>query len=116
VDPRHFEQALAAIVGNAVEAAGDHGKVTIGLDSAGSDSQWSLYVADSGPGIPPEIRDRLFEPTFSTKKGGHGLGLALARRVVELHGGQISVECPPPRGTVFRIVMPAEPNARMLDG
>jgi len=116
VDPRHFEQALAAIVGNAVEAAGDRGKVTIGLDSAGSDSQWSLYVADSGPGIPPEIRDKLFEPTFSTKKGGHGLGLALVRRVVGVHGGQISVECPPPRGTVFRIVMPAEPNARMLDG
>lgn len=116
VDARHFEQALAAIVGNAVEAAGDRGRVTIGIDQPGNEAQWSLTVADTGPGIPADVRARVFEPSFSTKKGGHGLGLALARRIVEMHGGQISVECPPPRGTIFRIVMPAEPNARMTDG
>jgi signal transduction histidine kinase len=116
LDARHFEQALAAVVGNAVEAVGDHGRVTIGVEHAPGEDQWSLFVADTGPGIPAEVRDKVFEPSFSTKKSGHGLGLALARRVVELHGGQISVECPPRRGTVFHISMPAEPSARLSHG
>jgi len=115
IDPRHFEQALAAIVGNALEVTPDHGKVVVAAQ-ADDDAHWSLSVADAGPGIPPEIREAIFEPGFSTKRTGHGLGLALARKVVELHGGQISVDCPLEGGSVFRVMMPAQPDARSVHG
>lgn len=117
VDDRHFEQALAAIVGNAIEAAGDHGRVTIEARNDDDPAQWSLLVSDTGPGIPQNVRGEIFEPTYSTKKSGHGLGLALARKIVELHGGQIIVECQAEGGgTVFRLQMPLEPNAGLTHG
>jgi signal transduction histidine kinase len=106
VDARHFEQALAAVVGNAVEAAGDKGRVKIRIEESPEPAQWCLTVADNGPGIPAEVGQKVFEPTFTTKKAGHGLGLALARRVAELHGGQLNYDCPPHRGTIFRFQMP----------
>ncbi|MCG8405270.1 MAG: HAMP domain-containing histidine kinase [Phycisphaerales bacterium] len=116
IDDRHFEQALAAIVGNAIEAAGDHGRVTIEAHAGDDASHWSLSVADTGPGIPPSVRSQIFEPAYSTKKSGHGLGLALARKIVELHGGRITVDCSPEGGTVFRCLIPLEPNAGLTHG
>jgi len=115
IDPRHFEQALAAIAGNAIEASGDRGRVVIGTEANGDNRQWLLYVADSGPGIPANVIDRIFEPSYTTKRNGHGLGLALARKVIELHGGQIMVECPPEGGTVIRISMPEDGSTRRTD-
>jgi signal transduction histidine kinase len=108
IDSRHFEQALAAIVGNAIEAAGDHGRVTIRATATGDASHWTLAVSDTGPGIAREVRERVFEPAYSTKRSGHGLGLSMAKRIVDLHGGELSVECPPGGGTVFRIFMPLD--------
>jgi signal transduction histidine kinase len=116
IDPRHFEQALAAVVGNALEVTPDHGKVVIMTEAEVDPAHWSLSVIDAGPGIPLEIRGKIFEPSFSTKRTGHGLGLALARKVIELHGGQINVECPPEGGSVFRVMMPAQPDARTVHG
>jgi len=116
LDAKHFEQALAAVLGNAIEAVGDGGRITIGTASNGDGGQWELFVADSGPGIAEEARDKVFEPSFTTKRDGHGLGLSLARKVVELHGGQLTVECPPQGGAVFRFVMPIEPGWRMTRG
>jgi len=63
-------------------------------------------VADTGVGIAPEARARLFEPYFSTKSSGTGLGLAIVRRVVEAHGGTIDVESAPGAGTTFTIRLP----------
>jgi two-component system sensor kinase FixL len=67
-----------------------------------------IEVADRGPGIPAEVRERLFEPFVTTKRAGTGLGLAIARRVVEAHGGRISAEPRDGGGAVFRIVLPVE--------
>jgi signal transduction histidine kinase len=66
-----------------------------------------LHLADEGPGIAIEARERLFEPFFTTKHRGTGLGLATARRVIEAHGGTIDLASPVTGGTVATIVLPA---------
>ena len=64
-----------------------------------------LEVEDSGPGIPPEVRERLFDPFFSTKKNGTGLGLAISARIIEKHFGVLGFESENGK-TIFRIALP----------
>jgi signal transduction histidine kinase len=66
-----------------------------------NENQAAIAVEDTGPGIAPENRSRIFEPYFSTKKSGIGLGLAIVKRIVEEHGGTISVSSEVGRGSVF---------------
>jgi len=66
-------------------------------------------VRDTGPGIPPDIRDRVFEPFFTTKSRGGGLGLAIAKRTAERHGGSLSLTCPAAGGTVASLILPPGP-------
>lgn len=108
VDARQFEQALTAVVGNAIEAVDRDGVVEITVGAGKRADRWELAVADSGPGVPEEIRTQVFEPTFSTKRHGHGLGLALARKVTELHGGELECGPRPGGGAIFRFIMPIE--------
>jgi two-component system nitrogen regulation sensor histidine kinase NtrY len=68
-----------------------------------------VEVADDGPGIPPDDKDKLFLPYFSTKKRGTGLGLAIVNRIISDHHGYIRVEDNRPRGTRFIIELPASP-------
>jgi signal transduction histidine kinase len=70
-----------------------------------------VTVRDRGPGIPPEHRAHIFEPFFSTKKGGTGLGLATVHRIVEEHHGQIEIEQPADGGTAFTVRLPLAPPA-----
>jgi len=70
------------------------------------DSVCRIDVADTGPGIPPDIRDRIFVPFFTTKSRGTGLGLPTARRLVDAHGGRIAFDCPRGGGTVVTIELP----------
>jgi signal transduction histidine kinase len=97
---------------NACEATGGMGTVRAGVRPAG-DGVVEVTVADAGPGIPEELRARIFEPFVTTKpKGrGTGIGLFLVRYIVNQHRGRISVECPPQGGTLFRIVLPLEAAA-----
>ena len=66
-----------------------------------------IAVADTGPGIPPEIAADLFKPFNTTKRSGMGVGLSVCRTIVEAHGGRIRAEPNPGGGTIFRIQLPA---------
>jgi len=68
-------------------------------------------VRDNGPGIPLDIRNQVFEPFFTTKARGGGLGLPIARRTAELHGGSLTLECPEGGGTVVTMKLPLRPVA-----
>ena len=72
----------------------------------GSDRLLVVRIGDTGPGIPPELLDRIFYPFFTTKPAGSGIGLASARKAVESHGGWLDVESEPGRGTTFIMKLP----------
>jgi signal transduction histidine kinase len=102
-----LEQVLINLITNAVHAVENGGKVVVraGPDEAGV----RLEVADSGPGVAEDHRERIFEPFFTTKADGKGtgLGLPIVRNIVEQHKGQISVERSELGGALFRVVIPA---------
>ena len=89
---------------NAAQAMGGRGRIAVVI--AQSDERCVLEIRDSGPGIPPELRERVFEPFFTTKARGGGLGLPIARRTAELHGGTLALTMPDTGGTIFTLTMP----------
>jgi two-component system nitrogen regulation sensor histidine kinase NtrY len=107
LDPEQMKRALVNLLDNAVEAMGGRGHVTIAARRDPATGTVRLEVADDGPGIRPEDRDRLFLPYFSTKKKGTGLGLAIVHRIVSDHRGRVRVEDNKPRGARFVIELPA---------
>jgi len=110
-DVAELELTLLNVVSNALDAMPGGGSLTIRV-SDGPDTV-RIEVADTGSGIPPEIRDRIFEPWFTTKPSGRGtgLGLSIARSVVTAHGGRVEVASEPGRGTTVTVVLPAIPAA-----
>jgi two-component system sensor histidine kinase HydH len=107
-DPDRLKQVLLNLARNALDAMPEGG--TLWLDAAATGRTVTLAVTDSGPGLSPEARARLFEPYFTTKARGLGLGLALARQIVEAHGGTIDAEPAEGGGTRFRVTLPREPG------
>jgi signal transduction histidine kinase/CheY-like chemotaxis protein len=92
------------LASNAVEALPPGGSVTLRLTDAGD--MLRLCVEDNGPGMSPELRARVFEPYFSTKDSGAGLGLALVRQAVQTLGGSLALDSEPNRGTCFCVELP----------
>jgi two-component system nitrogen regulation sensor histidine kinase NtrY len=107
LDQEQMKRVLVNLLDNAVEAMGGEGTVTISARRAPASGTIRIEVADDGPGIRPEDRDRLFLPYFSTKRRGTGLGLAIVHRIVTDHMGRIRVEDNQPRGARFVIDLPA---------
>jgi len=105
LDAEKFEQVLLNLVINALEAMPGGGSLTIGMTVAGDVFQVS--VKDSGTGIPVEIQRSLFQPYFSTKSKGSGMGLALSEKLVGQHGGHIRYRTGP-EGTAFQITIPID--------
>jgi signal transduction histidine kinase len=104
IDVQQIERVLVNIIKNAIEASPAKGTVVVsGVHVAGA---LEISVADDGPGISADARRNLFVPYFSTKPGGSGIGLALARQIVVAHGGTITAERSPSGGTLMRIVIP----------
>jgi len=108
----HYEplrRAFSNLYRNAAEAMSGQG--TIDVTVTGGGSGLVVAIADHGPGIPAELRQRVFEPYFTTKNDGTGLGLALVRVTLEAHRGSISVGDTPGGGATFAIVFPAPPQS-----
>jgi signal transduction histidine kinase len=97
---------LFNLVKNAAEAAGQGGTVAMRIDAT-PDGGASVAVSDSGPGVKPEDRPRLFEPFFSTKSSGTGLGLAVSQAIAEAHGGRIEADTGPLGGARFTLRLPS---------
>jgi len=93
---------------NAVQAMGEKGMLRVETQSAGS--QVKVLVRDTGPGIPTTVLPSIFEPFSSTKPGRTGLGLAIVRRIVEEHGGQITVDSQQGLGACFTLSLPLDPK------
>jgi len=112
-DAQQLKQVLINLVKNAAESVDHNGIVTLRCRKGMRDLQGELTeaaiieVEDNGPGIPPEIQSKIFDPFFSTKGDGTGLGLAIAARIIDKHGGNIEFDSQPGKGTIFRIVLPA---------
>jgi len=105
-DGDQLRQVVLNIVLNAADAMPEGGELRIASRLGESRDTIELSITDTGPGIPAEIRDRLFEPFFSTKKTGTGLGLSIAYGLVEQHRGTIRMDGGPGRGTTFLITLP----------
>jgi signal transduction histidine kinase len=107
IDAKVLGRALVNLVENALQSMPDGGTLEVLAEPADDRTIVAITVRDTGTGLSPEVRDRLFEPYFSTKSSGTGLGLAIVRRSVEAHGGRIEVESRQGSGTAFRMRIPA---------
>ena len=89
---------------NGAHAMKGKGRIRVAVDAI--DSTCQIAFIDSGPGIPTEIREKIFTPFFTTKSRGSGLGLPTAKRLIEAHDGQIAIDCPPAGGTTVVVRLP----------
>ncbi len=110
-DENQLRQAFLNLMRNATDAMAD-GKGTLRVETRVVDGSLEVTVADTGAGIEPAAIERIFEPFFSTKRGGTGLGLALTHQIVQEHGGEISVESDLGVGTTFTVRLPVNDTRR----
>lgn len=108
-DPDLLHRALSNLVLNAMDAMSEGGRLTLRTRAAGDHAR--IEVSDTGAGLTKEECERLFTPYYTTKQHGTGLGLAIVQSVVSDHGGSISVESEPGKGTTFRIDLPARKSS-----
>jgi signal transduction histidine kinase len=120
LDPARFEEALLCLLGNALDAMPKGGRLRVAatsgvaesldgrLSDAGPPGALELSVEDTGPGIPPAVLARVFEPFFSTKPGSSGLGLAVARKLLESGGARLHLDSAPGRGTRAIVCLPVD--------
>jgi signal transduction histidine kinase len=109
-DKVQLQQVVLNLLANAIDAmrgVEDRPRALRVAVGPGEADHVLIAVADSGPGIAAEDRERIFEPFFTTKTGGMGLGLAICRSIVEAHGGRLSVTPGTPHGAVFQVMLPA---------
>jgi signal transduction histidine kinase/putative methionine-R-sulfoxide reductase with GAF domain len=106
VDKEQIKQVILNLLMNAIQSMREGGELSIS-GRFSKDGYWvELTIQDSGVGIPLENVDKLFDPFFSTKEGGIGLGLSIAHRIIDQHHGKIEVESNPGRGTRFTLLLP----------
>lgn len=103
-DPEMLQIVFQNILMNAAQAMAGHGRVDVTISEDGTHCQ--IAFADQGPGMPPDVRDKAFDAFFTTKSRGTGLGLPIARRVIEAHGGTIRIDVPSAGGTTISIRLP----------
>jgi signal transduction histidine kinase len=108
MDREQIKQVALNLLLNAVQAMPEGGTLTLRGQNS-EDGQWiRISIQDSGMGIPSEDMNKLFDPFFSTKEGGVGLGLSIAHRIIDQHHGKIEVESNPGEGTLFALWLPID--------
>ena len=106
-DPSLIEQVLINLVVNAIEAVRESEEPMISMSAyLNAEKQTVIKISDNGPGIPPDLMERIFIPFFSTKKNGSGIGLSLCKQIMMLHKGRIQVQLNPDEGTSFVLTFP----------
>ncbi|EGY25321.1 his Kinase A domain protein [Desulfovibrio sp. A2] len=115
LDPDRFSQALLNVFLNALEAMPHGGELAVRL-AAVPGNRIAVSVRDTGSGIAPEHLATIFDPYFTTKSQGTGLGLAIVHKIVEAHGGEVSLRSASGQGTEVTFLLPAEPNAAGMPG
>jgi two-component system sensor histidine kinase HydH len=103
-DPDMLRPVLLNLLLNAYQAGGDH---PIEIDVCRQNGTCTVAVLDRGPGIPPDVRERIFEPFYTTKRGGTGLGLPVVKRLVEMQGGTVALRERTGGGTAAEVTLPA---------
>jgi PAS domain S-box-containing protein len=114
VDGELIRAAVLNLLINAAQALDGRGRIVV--RSLLSDAAAVIAVSDNGPGIPADIRTRVLEPFFTTKARGGGLGLAIAKRSAELHGGSLELACPQSGGTTVTLTLPLGPPSHAEAG
>jgi len=105
LDQRLIKQSVLNLMINAAQAIGEKGgEIILSARRDGDDAV--IDVIDTGPGIPPDVADKIFQAYFSTKRGGTGLGLAITKRIAEEHGGRLTVKSDVGKGTAFSLSLP----------
>jgi PAS domain S-box-containing protein len=112
-DEERLERAFIDVIANAVQAMPHGGRLGVKTCRSGDDIE--VVFSDSGVGVAPENLDKVFEPMFTTKLRGIGLGLTVVRRTVEQHGGQVSLKSALQRGTCITITLPLEPTPALSE-
>jgi len=118
-DPVQLQQVVLNLIMNAIEAmsASERGARMVHIETSISQADSVVItVADSGPGIDAKTAEQLFQPFFTTKSSGMGLGLSICKSIIEAHGGQLTVASREPQGAVFRVELPRHRHARKSAG
>jgi signal transduction histidine kinase len=117
LDPDQLKEVLVNLILNACEAMGEGGRMEI-REETGTlgthDRVVLIRVRDNGPGIPEDLQEKIFEPFFSTKEEGSGLGLPIVKRILADHKGWIHVQSKPGEGTTFVVGLPCEERGAWL--
>jgi PAS domain S-box-containing protein len=113
LDRAQFARAIAHVVQNSAESMEHPGSVHVVIKrrSSTEETRWLVEIRDDGSGIAPTLQDRVFEPFFTTSESQLGLGLTMVRRVMDLHGGEVSIESLPGQGSVVTLDLPVRSGA-----
>jgi two-component system NtrC family sensor kinase len=115
-DEYELQQAFVNLLLNALDALSENGMLRVMTETTADEStgtsQLRISIRDNGAGISQEHMSHLFEPFFTTKAAGTGLGLVITRRIIQEHGGTISVQSHPGQGTTFTVLLPALAESR----
>jgi signal transduction histidine kinase len=112
-DPEMLKIVFQNLLLNGAHAMHGRGRIQISVGAANAMSE--VVIRDEGPGIPADVRDKIFTPFFTTKSRGSGLGLPTAKRIVDAHRGEIVIDCPPDGGTRVVVRLPVEPSAAAVE-
>ncbi len=114
VDPKYLKQALLNLIKNSIEATGNGGEIRVKTEEV-ADGDVAVYIIDNGEGIPENIMSKIFEPYFTTRKSGTGLGLVIVYKILKELGGDLTINSKVDEGTVVRVKLPVlEKNKKLL--